>query len=321
MLGALLVGLLGSLMGTRAPAYADDSGGSGDETFCVVHHQFCADAEIPLYEHRYLGHDEPSLLFYSDRPGSGNNAAFTLTLPQDPPLFSGHRPPGAVTNADLYDAFWFGMAMCDTQSGPETGTPCMPDSDANIYDNPDPSAPDFIGKHPGTAFMELQFYPPYSVFSLDGQHWYAALNIFSVGYDQNNGMANNQDCATRVGLETYNSAHLTLTGKADIPAGPLSQYSGDSNPKSYLAMNPGDTLTLLMHDTPEGFQVMVDDLTTGERGSMTALTIARVTCAPRARGGSSSGPRPVRPGPRDTCRNAPRSGRNGWGGSRPCRPP
>ncbi len=35
-------------------------------------------------------------------------------------------------------------------------------------------------------------------------------------------------------------------------------------------MNPGDTISLLMHDTSQGFQAIVVDLTTGQRGSMTA---------------------------------------------------
>lgn len=35
-------------------------------------------------------------------------------------------------------------------------------------------------------------------------------------------------------------------------------------------MNPGDKLVARMHDTPDGFQVVIQDLTTGETGSMTA---------------------------------------------------
>src|SRR5579862_7702154 len=33
----------------------------------------------------YVGHDEPSVLFYSNTPGSGNNVRYNLTLPTDPP--------------------------------------------------------------------------------------------------------------------------------------------------------------------------------------------------------------------------------------------
>lgn len=35
-------------------------------------------------------------------------------------------------------------------------------------------------------------------------------------------------------------------------------------------MNSGDVLTVDMHDTPAGFQVVINDLTTGQSGSMTA---------------------------------------------------
>ena len=37
---------------------------------------------------------------------------------------------------------------------------CTPDSDTNIVDGSNPAAADYIGKHSGTAFMEMQFYPP-----------------------------------------------------------------------------------------------------------------------------------------------------------------
>ena len=38
----------------------------------------------PEYNGRYIGHDEPSLLFYSDVPGSGNYNQYTIALPKDP---------------------------------------------------------------------------------------------------------------------------------------------------------------------------------------------------------------------------------------------
>ena len=55
---------------------------------------------------------------------------------------------------ELNGAIWFGMALCDTQSYPEQVSTCTPDSDSNIVD------PAVSPNHPGTAFMELQFYPP-----------------------------------------------------------------------------------------------------------------------------------------------------------------
>ena len=33
---------------------------------------------------RYVGHDEPSLGFYSNKPGAGNRMQYSVTLPNDP---------------------------------------------------------------------------------------------------------------------------------------------------------------------------------------------------------------------------------------------
>src|SRR2546423_5704055 len=39
---------------------------------------------------KYVGHDEPAALFYSNRPGAGNDNRYLLRLPKDPPT----RPNG-----------------------------------------------------------------------------------------------------------------------------------------------------------------------------------------------------------------------------------
>src|SRR5689334_12473877 len=36
------------------------------------------------YEGNYIGHDEPSVLFYDNRPGSGSSATYRVTIPKDP---------------------------------------------------------------------------------------------------------------------------------------------------------------------------------------------------------------------------------------------
>ena len=108
----------------------------------------------------YLGHDEPSALFYSHVPGSGNDITFNLTLPKDPPAQPVQDGSGTTWSFELHPAPWFGLAMCDNTSYPNYTSVCNPDTDANIFDNSNPASPQFIGKHPGTAFMEMQFYPP-----------------------------------------------------------------------------------------------------------------------------------------------------------------
>src|SRR6202521_189206 len=43
-----------------------------------------ADPEQMFGQGHYVGHDEPSTLFYSNVPGSGNRMRYALTLPKDP---------------------------------------------------------------------------------------------------------------------------------------------------------------------------------------------------------------------------------------------
>src|SRR5439155_1136756 len=109
---------------------------------------------------------------------------YVLRLPKDPPKYptdpfsNGASLSATVWNFQQRPAFWFGMALCDTQSFPLATNVCTPDSDSNIFDNSDPTAPDYIGKHPGTAFMEFQFYPPGWIgTSCDNIHWCMAMTI------------------------------------------------------------------------------------------------------------------------------------------------
>ena len=229
------------------------------------------------YEGRYVGHDEPATLFYSDVPGSGNSNVYLIRLPKDPNTLPRQNGTGGVFNFQLHPAFWFGMAMCDTQSAPSPGTPCIPDSDGNIFDNPNPSASDYIGKHPGTAFMEMQFYPPGWVLwpagnSCDASKWCAALNIDSFSENMNTGQSLNATCQAQVGLEYVNFAFITKSGVPHATPNPvqatLATYTPDA--ATDLFMNSGDWLKVTLRDTPQGFQVTIQDLTTGQTGSMTA---------------------------------------------------
>ena len=66
----------------------------------------------------YTGHDEPALVFMSNRPGSGNQQLYNLVLPQDPKAFPKQDGTGPTWNFQLHIAFWLGMAICDNQSAP-----------------------------------------------------------------------------------------------------------------------------------------------------------------------------------------------------------
>ena len=123
-------------------------------TFCDDNAPLCTEPMDPYnYEGHYIGHDEPSVLYYSNKAGSGNSSLYQLTLPKDPPTLPKQDGTGGTFNFQLHPAFWFGMAMCDSQSFPEYTNTCNPDTDANIFDNGSATAADYIGHHPGTAFM------------------------------------------------------------------------------------------------------------------------------------------------------------------------
>jgi hypothetical protein len=232
----------------------------------------------------YVGHDEPSLLFYSSSPGSGNNDVYTLKLPTDPPILPTQNGNGGTFNFQLHPAFWFGMAMCDDQSAPNPGgssfgatVPCAADSDTNIFDSADPTSPSYIGLHPGTAFMEMQFYPPGwakwpAGNSCAPTRWCAALNIDSLSENMNTGQLLNSTCSATTGIEYVNFAFITKNGVAQAPANPVDSTLATFTPNltKDLFMASGDTLTVQLGDTPNGFQVVINDLTTGLSGSMTA---------------------------------------------------
>jgi hypothetical protein len=239
----------------------------------------CAEIADPLnYEGQYTGHDEPSLLFYSDTAGSGNSNVYSLTLPKDPPVAPRQDGSGGTFNFQLHPAFWFGMAMCDSQSYPEYTDKCTPNSDSNVFDNADPTAPDYIGHHPGAAFMEMQFYPPGWVTwpagnSCDATKWCAALNIDSLS--QSLTSTNNAACQNAAGVEYVNFAFITKSGAAQAPADPTTIFQPPytaitPDPSADLFMSSGDKLTVDMHDTAAGFQVVIRDLTSRQTGSMTA---------------------------------------------------
>ena len=228
------------------------------------------DSEAVFGQDVYVGHDEPSTLFYSNVAGSGNRMRYQLTLPKDPTP-SAPLTPGKAYNFQLHPAFWFGMAMCDTQSFPEQVSTCTPDSDKNIVD------PAVSPNHPGTAFMEMQFYPPGWVKwpagnSCDPRKWCAALNIDSLSENAVTGAAG--VCAGLTGIEPVNFAFITKSGtpQPNSPPNPLQSTINTftPDPNADLFMNSGDTLTVTMHDTAHGLQIVIRDQTTHQTGSMTS---------------------------------------------------
>ena len=210
----------------------------------------------------YVGHDEPSVNFYSTRPGSGNDMVYNMVLPQDPP----HSPAaGHSYNFQLHPAFWFGMAMCDTQSYPLQVSTCAPDSDTNIKP---------LGSHPGASYLEVQFFPPgWALWpagvSCDPSKWCAAIANWSVSENPFTGQVLNDSCARGVGVEYGNFAFITVNGVPPGPPNPVNASNATFTPNaSTLLMAAGDTVVTHLHDTAHGLRVDITDKTSGATGLM-----------------------------------------------------
>jgi hypothetical protein len=284
LLITLLAGLL--LLGASlAPASAASKkqDPEGREPLCESNRSVCVDPFQSLGS--YVGHDEPSVIFKSGVPGSGNDITYDITLPKDPPQQPQADGSGGTWNFQLRPTFWFGLTLCDTESAPEYTKKCTPDSDTNDLTGTDASKPDYIGRHPGNAFMELQFYgpgyvPQFEGFGCSGTQYCAAMTIDSLTLDQNKNIGNNADCDNYIlgGVEPINWAYITRSGVSQAPANPLFTGTFDApnfaavNPDyaKDLMMNPGDQVIIHMHDTADGLRIDLTDTTTRQSGSMTA---------------------------------------------------
>jgi hypothetical protein len=106
--------------------------------------------------------------------------------------------------------------------------------------------------------------------------WCAALNIDSLSEDPIHGNALNTTCQNMIagGVEYLNFAFVTKDGTTagHGPAGPLTSNAATFTPNSAtdVFMNAGDHVRITMFDTADGLKVVIDDLTTGVSGSMTA---------------------------------------------------
>lgn len=144
-----------------------------------------ADAQQHGYPY-YVGHAEPSLLFFSTSGASGNNMQWKFSLPASEP--SPTQDGAKVANFELYSTFWLGLALCDPNSNPFG--PCVAVSDTN---NPATA---------GAAFLELQFYPP--GINCSNTQWCVNLHINTL-QNINNFQRNN--C-----LEPTTAAYVTTNG-------------------------------------------------------------------------------------------------------------
>src|SRR3954451_13486758 len=287
---------------------------AGPQHWCNTNGALCSDPndnweDLPGYDQLvksgvrlapYIGHDEPMLQFFSSRHGAGNNMTYQIRLPKDPPTVPKQNGSGGVDTFQQRITFWLSMQLCDDQGTPNplgkqlTGhatVACKPDSDSNIYANPNKNSPRYFGFGPGQGFMEMQFYPPGwapwpNGISCTARQWCGALNIDTFQQNLNTGTLNNNACLNTVGPEYVNFAFLTKDGKATAPGNPAHpEHFVPHNAKNFL-MNSGDLLSVHLADTSNGFRVTVNDLTAHTGGSMTASAangFGSVLFAPKAK--------------------------------------
>src|ERR1700674_146242 len=219
----------------------------------------------------YLGHDEPSIRFLSNRSGSGNNVTWNERLPKDP----GARPTSTSPGNDVTHWFelsaapWFGMPLCDPYSYPLN--PCTPKSDANAPQHP----PLYDVGGGGSSFLEVQFYPPgFAPFvdnlSCEKTHWCGLIHLNDLqgkfGFDSSN----------RNFIEPTNFAFIQRDGIPTGPPGPQLANLATNTPNAHtLLMNPGDQLQVHIFDARlrgggSALEVRIDDLTTEQSGYMQA---------------------------------------------------
>jgi hypothetical protein len=228
----------------------------------------------------YIGHDEPSIRLISSRPGSSSNITYTERLGVDPSQAPTVANPGHdITHFfELSVAPWFSTDICDPNSFPQAQ--CTPNSDSNAPSSTSPGG--------GSAFLELQFYPPgFAPFadniSCDNTHWCSALNIDSLECETSG--ACNNDC-----VEPVNFAFIQRNG---VPTGPPNPQEADlasETPNGQtLLMNPGDLIVVHIFDAalPGGghaLETSIHDKTTGQSGLMIAsaangfMTTNHLTC-------------------------------------------
>ena len=151
------------------------------------------------YEY-YIGHAEPTALFFSNTGASGNNMQWKFKLPATEP--NPTQNGSKVANFELFPTAWIGIELCDPNSNPYGS--CVAVSDSN---NPATA---------GAAFMELQFYPP--GLNCRNTQWCVRLHINTLE-DNNATQVNN--CH-----EPTTEAYLTTDGTTGGPK--LLMNNGDT---------------------------------------------------------------------------------------------
>ena len=278
---ALTAGLLMTLQSAsaspRTTALTKITRGSDNDPLCSSHASLCTDVYSKLTS-EYVGHDEPSVEFKSSVPGSGNDMTYTLHAAEGPEAAAAADGSGGTWNFELRPTFWFGLTLCDTESAPEYTKMCTPDSDAN----------DLVGTNPTGGLHRQAPRERVHGAAVLRPGLRAAVRGLRLHRDavlrrdddrqpeprtrtpgrQNTPPATTTSSAAKsrsTGRTSRRAATRRLRPTRSSPARSPNPNFAAVNPDltKDLLMNPGDRVTIHMHDTAAGFRIDLTDLTTG----------------------------------------------------------
>ena len=189
----------------------------------------------------------------------------TVTLPKDPSQKPKNDGSGGTWNFQLRPTFWFGLTLCDTESAPEFTKTCTPDSDANALEGLDPTAARLHGQASGqrvhgAPVLRTGLRPAVRGLRLQRE----AVLRRDDDRQPHHQHEQRTSATTRTAATTSSVATSRSTGRtspraaqSQAPANPLFTGTFDSfNPAAVnpdynkdLMMNPGDRITIHMHDT------------------------------------------------------------------------
>ena len=234
---ALAVVAFSALAWPAAAAHAD----TYTETLCQARPFLCVDPYHSIgADGEYTGHDEPSVLFYSHRHGTGNDLTYTMKLPKNPPTKPNQAGTAGTFDFQLRATFWLGLTMCDIAVVAELHPQVQGrqrretrGSRARTRTRRTTSA-SIPGKRTWSCSSTSRATSRSSTGSAAAAtKWCANMTIDSLSDQDNTGVQQNADCLSNpnnflVGEEPINWAYITKSGKSQAPANPLA-LSHDPN--------------------------------------------------------------------------------------------
>ena len=262
--------ILTALSGSAVPAARADTYST---PLCVLHPQLCTEVNNPVSYHGYSypsGHDEPSAPLLLDRSRIGQ------LEPLPPDLADGSGDAAGAgwerRHVELPAAsgflVWDGNVRRSVRARSEESVPRRQRQEHLLEHQPafgQVHGRDAGDSLPGDAVLPGRLGRRRSRSELRSQQQPVVRRAEhrQLLVESNTGIPNNNDCLSAAGEEYVNYAIFTKSGVPNGPPDPLNQTAATfETTADTLEMNSGDKLTVDMHDTAAGLQIVIHDLTT-----------------------------------------------------------